>query len=64
MKNIFIKLHLQDNDGFINVNINHIVSLYALPGCTSVGTTNTPYRVRESQDEIIEMINKIQKRWL
>jgi hypothetical protein len=64
MKNIFIKLHLYDNNDFINVNINHIVSLYSLPACTSVGTTNTPYRVRESQDEIIEMINKAQERWL
>lgn len=64
MKNVFIKLHLQDNDSFINVNINHIVSLYTLPGCTSVGTTNTPYRVKESQDEIKEMINKAQKFWI
>ena len=43
---MFIKLHLQDNDSSIYVNINHIVSLYELPNCTSVGTTNTPYRVR------------------
>jgi len=64
MRNIFIKLHLYDNNDFINVNINHIVSLYTLPACTSVGTTNTPYRVRESQEEIIEMINKIQRIWI
>jgi enoyl reductase-like protein len=64
MKNIFIKLHLQDNDSSIYVNINHIVSLYELPNCTSVETTNTPYRVREHKDEIIKMINKIQKVWI
>jgi hypothetical protein len=64
MKNIFIKLHLENNNHFIYININHIVSLYTLPGCTSVGTTDSPYRVKESQEEIIEIINKAQKRWL
>jgi|688.fasta_scaffold95133_5 hypothetical protein len=64
MKNIFIKLHLQNNANYINININHIVSLYPLPNCTSVETTASPYRVRESQEEILEIINKAQKRWL
>ena len=64
MRNIFIKLHLYDNNDFINVNINHIVSLYSLPNCTSVETSASAYRVKESQKEIIEMITKIQRIWI
>jgi hypothetical protein len=64
MKNIFIKLHLQSHDDVIDININHIVSLYQLSGCPAVETTNSVYRVTESVEEILEMINKIQKVWL
>jgi len=64
MRNIFIKLQIQNNDNYIDININHIVSLYPLHNCTSIETTASIYRVKESQDEIVEMINKIQKVWV
>jgi hypothetical protein len=44
--------------------MNHIVSLYPLSGCTTVETTASVYRVTESVDEILTMINKAQKKWL
>jgi ArsR family metal-binding transcriptional regulator len=64
MKNIFIKLQLQNNDNYIHININHIISLYPLPGYTSIATSDSAYRIKESVEEIIEIINKAQKRWL
>jgi hypothetical protein len=64
MRNIFIKLNLHNTDEIIYVNINHVVSLYTLHNCTSVETSASAYRVKESQKEIIEMITKIQRIWI
>jgi hypothetical protein len=64
MRNIFIKLHLHNTDEIIYININHIVSLYPLHNCTSIGITDSPYRVKESIEEIIEITNKAQERWI
>ena len=64
MRNIFIKLNLQSHDDTIHINLNHIVSLNQLSGCTAVETTTSVYRVTESVESIIERINNSQKRWI
>jgi ArsR family metal-binding transcriptional regulator len=64
MKNIFFKLSLQSHDDGIYISLNHIVSLHQLSGCTAVETTNSVYRVTESVEEIMEIINKAQQKWL
>ncbi len=67
MRNIFIKLNLYANDGVIYININHIISLAPRDNCTLIAMPDSPhpdslYRVKESAEEIIRMINKAQKK--
>jgi hypothetical protein len=69
MKNVFIKLNLYTNDEVIYININHIISLAPRINCTLIAMPDSPhpdslYRVKESAEDIIVMINKAQKRWL
>ena len=64
MKNIFFELNLQSHDDVIYINLNHIVSLHPLSGCTAVETTNSVYRVTESVEQIVERINNSQEKWL
>ena len=69
MKNIFIKLNLYTNDEVIYININHIISLAPRTNCTLIAMPDSPhpdrlYRVKESAEDIIVMINKAQKKWL
>lgn len=64
MRNIFFELNLQSHDDTIHINLNHIVSLNQLSGCTAVETTTSVYRVTESVESIIERINNSQKRWI
>ena len=65
MKNVFIRLNLHNaDDEIIYFNINHIVTLYPLYNCTSVETSGSAYKVKETQEEIKEMINKAQKFWI
>ncbi len=69
MKDVFIKLNLHNNDEIIYININYIVSLYPRGICTLIAMLDSPhpdslYRVKESAEEIIKMINKLQKGWL
>jgi len=62
MRNIFIKLNLYANDGVIYININHIISLAPRDNCTLIAMPDSLYRVKESAEEIIRMINKAQKK--
>lgn len=69
MRNIFIKLNLYANDEVIYININHIISLAPRINCTLIAMPDSPhpdslYRVKESIEEIIEIINKAQEKWL
>ena len=69
MRNIFIKLNLYTNDEVIYININHIISLAPRINCTLIAMPDSPhpdslYRVKESAEDIILMINKAQKKWL
>jgi hypothetical protein len=69
MRNIFIKLNLYTNDEIIYININHIISLAPRINCTLIAMPDSPhpdslYRVKESAEDIIVMINKAQKKWL
>ena len=69
MRNIFIKLNLYTNDEVIYININHIISLAPRINCTLIAMPDSPhpdslYRVKESAEDIIVMINKAQKKWL
>ena len=64
MRNIFFELNLQSHDDTIHINLNHIVSLNQLSGCTAVETTTSVYRVTESVESIIERIHNSQKRWI
>ena len=69
MRNIFIKLNLYTNDEVIYININHIISLAPRINCILIAMPDSPhpdslYRVKESAEDIIVMINKAQKKWL
>jgi len=69
MRNIFIKLHLQSSGDVIYINVNHIISLYPRDNCTLLSMPDSPhpdslYRMKESVEEIMEIINKAQQKWL
>ena len=62
MKNIFIKL---TRGGIpVYINIRNIVDIYFFDGETAIQTVIETYTVKETQEEVMQIINKEQQRWL
>ena len=62
MKDIFIKV---TTGGIpVYINIRNIVDIYMFDGKTSIQTVRGTYNVKESQEEVMQIINKEQQRWL
>lgn len=63
MKDIFIKLTRRGIPVYIN--IRNIVDIYFFAnGETAIQTVIETYTVKETQEEVIQIINKEQQRWL
>jgi hypothetical protein len=62
MKDIFIKLTRGRSPVYIN--IRNIVDIYFFDGETAIQTVMETYTVKETQEEVIQIINKEQQRWL
>lgn len=62
MKDIFIKLTRRGIPVYIN--IRNIVDIYFFDGSTAIQTLTDTYTVKETQEEVIQIINKEQQRWL
>ena len=62
MKDIFIKV---TTGGIpVYINLRNIVDVYIFEGKTSIQTVRGTYTVKESQEEVMQIINKEQQRWL
>ena len=62
MKDIFIKL---TRGGIpVYINIRNIVDIYFFDGETAIQTVIETYTVKETQEEVMQIINKEQQRWL
>ena len=55
---MFIELHLYDNNEKIIININRINSIYKTGETTYVYIGEVLYRVKESYDDIVKIIDK------
>ena len=64
MKDIFIKLTTRNEDIPVYINIRNIVDIYFFDGSTAIQTVRGTYTVKETQEEVIQIINKEQQRWL
>lgn len=62
MKDIFIKLTRRGTPVYIN--IRNIVDFYFFDGETAIQTVIETYTVKETQEEVMQIINKEQQRWL
>jgi hypothetical protein len=62
MKDIFIKLTRGRSPVYIN--IRNIVDIYFFDGETAIQTVIETYTVKETQEEVMQIINKEQQRWL
>jgi hypothetical protein len=62
MKDIFIKLTRGGSPVYIN--IRNIVDIYFFDGETAIQTVMETYTVKETQEEVMQIINKEQQRWL
>jgi hypothetical protein len=62
MKDIFIKLTRGRSPVYIN--IRNIVDIYFFDGETAIQTVMETYTVKETQEEVMQIINKEQQRWL
>ena len=62
MKDIFIKVTTGEIPVYIN--IRNIVDVYMFDGKTSIQTVRGTYTVKETQEEVMQIINKEQQRWL
>jgi helix-turn-helix protein len=62
MKDIFIKLTTSGIPVYIN--LRNIVDVYIFDGKTSIQTVRGTYTVKETQEEVMQIINKEQQRWL
>lgn len=58
---MFIELHLSDNNEKIMLNINRINSIYQTNGKTNIFIDQIVYRVKESYDDIVNVINRYYK---
>ena len=63
MKEIFIKL-TTSTDLPVYINIRNIVDIYLFDGSTAIQTVRGTYTVKETQEEVMQIINKEQQRWL
>jgi hypothetical protein len=63
MKEIFIKL-TTSTDLPVYINIRNIVDIYMFDGKTAIQTVRGTYTVKETQEEVMQIINKEQQRWL
>ena len=62
MKDIFIKV---TTGGIpVYINIRNIVEIYLFDGSTAIQTVGGTYTVKETQEEVMQIINKEQQRWL
>jgi hypothetical protein len=62
MKDIFIKV---TTGGIpVYINIRNIVEIYLFDGNTAIQTVRVTYTVKETQEEVMQIINKEQQRWL
>ena len=64
MKDIFIKLTTRNYDIPVYVNIRNMVDIYLFDGETAIQTVRGTYTVKETQEEVMQIINKEQQRWL
>ena len=64
MKDIFIKVTTRNEDIPVYINIRNIVDIYFFDGSTAIQTVRGTYTVKETQEEVIQIINKEQQRWL
>lgn len=55
---MFIELHLYDNNEKIIMNINRINSIYKIGKTTNIYIGEVVYRVKESYDDIVKIIDK------
>lgn len=62
MKDVFIKLTRRGTPVYIN--IRNIVDFYFFDGETAIQTVIETYTVKETQEEVMQIINKEQQRWL
>ena len=63
MKDIFIKV-TTSTDLPVYINIRNIVDIYLFDGNTAIQTVRGTYTVKETQEEVMQIINKEQQRWL
>jgi len=64
MKEIFIKL-TTSTDLPVYINIRNIVDIFNIVGGTAtIQTVRGTYTVKETQEEVMQIINKEQQRWL
>ena len=64
MKDIFIKLTTRNYDIPVYINIRYMVDIYLFDGETAIQTVRGTYTVKETQEEVMQIINKEQQRWL
>jgi hypothetical protein len=62
MKDIFIRVTASGIPLYIN--IRNIVDIYLFDGNTAIQTVRGTYTVKETQEEVMQIINKEQQRWL
>jgi len=63
MKDIFIKVTASGIPVYIN--IRNIVDIFNIVGGTAtIQTVRGTYTVKETQEEVMQIINKEQQRWL
>ena len=55
---MFLKLHKAENDEKIMLNLDKIQSIYQEKAATYIYIGQIVYRVKESYEEIVEVINK------
>jgi len=63
MKDIFIKVTTGEIPVYINIR-NIVDIFYIVGGNTVIQTVRGTYTVKETQEEVMQIINKEQQRWL
>lgn len=53
----FVELHLLDNNEKVMLNINRINSIYQINGKVTIYDEEVVYRVKESYEEVVALIN-------